>query len=137
MCLGVLVASAASAQAAPLLAQSAWIRAIPGSDVAAVYMTLRNVSTRPITVTGVQTSIASHAMIHETSVQGGLSRMRAHEQLVIPAGQTIRLEPGGLHVMLQGLARPLSVGQSVPLVLVLADGGTLQVTASVRPLNAG
>lgn len=137
MCLGMLVASAASAQAAPLLAQSAWIRAIPGSDVAAVYVTLRNLSTKPITVTGVQTSIASHAMIHETSVQGGLSRMRAHEQLVIPGGETIRLEPGGLHVMLQGLTRPLSVGQSVPLVLVLADGGTLQVTASVRPLNAG
>jgi copper(I)-binding protein len=134
-CFALLLASAALCQTLPLSAHDAWIRAAPGSDVAAAYMILRNVSTNPVTVTAVQSPIADHAMIHETSAQGGQSRMRAHEQLVIPVGQSVKLEPGGLHVMLHGLTHPLTAGESVPLVLTIAGGGTLQVTARVRPLG--
>jgi periplasmic copper chaperone A len=76
------------------------------------------------------------AMLHETTVQQGQSRMRPREQLVIAAGQTVKLEPGGLHVMLHGLTQPLSVGQTVPLVITLSGGTTLQVAAIVRPLSA-
>lgn len=119
-----------------LVAQDAWVRATPGVDVAAAYLTLRNVSQSPVTVTGVESPIAGHAMIHETQVQSGQSRMRPHEQLVVAPGATVKFEPGGLHVMLHDLKQPLKVGQSVPLVLTLAGGGTVQVTAAVRPLNA-
>jgi periplasmic copper chaperone A len=119
-----------------LIAQDAWTRQVPGSDVVAVYLTLRNPTAKPITVTGVESSVASHAMIHETKTAGGQSQMRPHEQLVVPAGQTIKLEPGGLHVMLHGVTQPLAVGQSVPLVLLLDDGSKVQVAALVRPLNA-
>jgi copper(I)-binding protein len=49
---------------------------------------------------------------------------------------TLKFEPGGLHVMLHDLKLPLTVGQSVPLVITLAGGATLQVTAAVRPLSA-
>ncbi len=134
--LSLLIACIAVAQTAPLVAQNAWVRATPGSDVAAVYLTLHNVSAKPVIVTGVQSAIATHAMIHETTVQAGQSRRRAQARLVIAPGQTIQLAPGGLHVMLHGLTRPLAVGQTVPLVLMLAGGETLQVAAPVRPLNA-
>jgi copper(I)-binding protein len=132
----VFIASVAASQTPPLEVRDAWIRATPGSDIAAAYLTLRNVSSNAVTVTGVQSAAAAHAMIHETSTQGGQSRMRAHAQLVIAPGQTIKLEPGGLHVMLHGLSQPLAVGQSVPLVLSFAGGNSLQVTAAVRPLAA-
>ena len=131
-----LLACAAVAQQAPLVAQNAWVRATPGTDVAAAYLTLRNVSTRPVTVTDIESPFAGHAMIHETTTQGGQSRMRPHEQLVVAPGATVKLQPGGLHVMLHELKQPLTVGQSVPLVIKLAGGGTLQVTATVRPLSA-
>jgi periplasmic copper chaperone A len=134
-CLGLLV-SVAGAQAPGLVAQDAWVRATPGTDMAAAYLTLRNVSTNPITVTGVQSPVAGMAMIHETKIQGGQSQMRPHEQLVVAPGKTVKLEPGGLHVMLHDLKQPLMVGQNVPLVITLAGGGTLQVTAAVRPLTA-
>ena len=75
-------------------------------------------------------------MLHETTVQQGQSRMRPREQLAVPAGQTVKLEPGGLHVMLHGLTQPLSVGQTVPLVITFSGGATLQVAAIVRPLSA-
>jgi copper(I)-binding protein len=129
-------ASAAFAQTQALVAENAWVRATPGADMAAAYLTLRNVSQQTVTVTGVESLVAGHAMIHETRVQGGLSRMRPHEQLVVDPGATVKFEPGGLHVMLHDLKQPLTVGQKVPLVLTLAGGGTLQVTATVRPLTA-
>jgi copper(I)-binding protein len=131
-----LLASAAVAQQAPLLAQDAWLRATPGADVAAAYLTLRNVTTEPVTVTSIESPIAGHAMIHETTVQGGQSRMRPHEQLTIAPGSVVKFEPGGLHVMLHDLKQPLAVGQSVPLIVKLAGGSTLQVAAVVRPLSA-
>ena len=131
-----LLASAAMAQSPRLVAQDAWVRATPGADMAAAYLTLRNMSPDAVTITGVQSPVAGHAMIHETTVQGGQSRMRPHEQLVVGPGATVKLEPGGLHVMLHDLKQPLAVGQNVPLVLLLAGGGSLQVTAAVRPLSA-
>jgi periplasmic copper chaperone A len=131
-----LLASTALAQQAPLVAQNAWVRATPGTEVAAAYLTLRNTSASPVTVTGVESPIAGHAMIHETTIQGGQSRMRPSEQVIVAPGSTVKFEPGGLHVMLHDLKQPLTVGQSVPLVIKLAGGGTLQVTATVRPLSA-
>jgi copper(I)-binding protein len=135
-CLATLVAWSALAQAPALVVQEAWTRQAPGSDVAAVYLTLRNPTTKPIVIVGVESSVASHAMIHETKTESGQSRMRPHEQLVVPPGETVKLEPGGLHVMLHGLTQPVAVGQSVPLVLLLDGGGKVQVAAVVRPLNA-
>jgi copper(I)-binding protein len=131
-----LLASLAVAQAPPpLVVQNAWVRATPGAEMAAAYLTLRNVSPNAVTVTGIESPVAGHAMIHETTVQGGQSRMRPHEPLVVAPGMTVKFEPGGLHVMLHDLKQPLTVGQNVPLLITLAGGGTLQVTAAVRPLS--
>ena len=131
-----LLTSVGFSQTPALVVQDAWVRAIPGSSTAAAYLTLRNTGASAVTVTGIQTSVAGHAMIHETSVQGGQSRMRPHELLVVAPGATLKLAPGGLHVMLEDLKQPLAVGENVPLVLSLAGGGTVQVTAAVRPLGA-
>jgi periplasmic copper chaperone A len=137
-----LLASVAVAQtppavgAKPLVVQDAWVRATPGADIAAAYMTLRNTGTTPLTVTGVESSIAGHAMIHETKVEGGQSKMRPHEQLAIAPGATVKLQPGGLHVMMHDLKQPLKVGETVPLVIQLSGGGTVATTAIVRPLTA-
>ena len=134
--LAVLIAWPVMAQAPALIVQDAWTRQVPGSDVAAVYLTLRNPTSKPITIVGVESPIASHAMIHETKTESGQSRMRPHQQLVVAAGETLKLQPGGMHVMLHVVTRPAAVGQSVPLVLSLGDGNKVQVAATVRPLNA-
>ena len=75
-------------------------------------------------------------MIHETKLEAGQSKMRPHEQLVVAPGATVKLEPGGLHVMLHDLKQPLTVGAQVPLVIELSGGGTVRVTATVRPVSA-
>jgi copper(I)-binding protein len=132
----ILAACSAWAQSPALVVRDAWTRQAPGSDVAAVYLTLQNPTKQPITVVGIESSVASHVMIHETKTENGISKMRPHEQLVIAPGETVKFEPGGLHVMLHGLTQPLAVGQSVPLVLQLAGGARIAVAAVVRPLNA-
>jgi periplasmic copper chaperone A len=131
-----LVAYSVIAQTPALIVLDAWVRQVPGSDVAAAYLTLRNPTTQPITIVGMESALAEHAMIHETKTVGGQSQMRPHEQLVIAPGQTVKFEPGGLHVMLMGVTQPVAVGKSVPLVLLLADGTRMPVAAVVRPLSA-
>jgi copper(I)-binding protein len=137
LCVGLaLVACAAMAQAPALLVQEAWMRQVPGSDVAAVYLTLINPGPTPVSVVGIESPVASHAMIHETKTESGQARMRPHAELSIPPGQTVKLEPGGLHIMLHGLTQPVAVGQSVPITLMLSNGRKILVEARMRPLNA-
>jgi hypothetical protein len=133
--LAMLCAAGAAGAAAPaLVAQDAWIRATPGVDVAAAYLTLHNGAPEAIAVIGVRSPIAGHAMIHQTETKNGASTMRPRERLLIAPGQTVHLEPGGLHVMLHRLAHALTPGEKVPLELLLEGGGALKVTALVRPL---
>ena len=132
-----LLIPALSAAAPPpaLSAQDAWVRATPGVEVAAAYLTLHNGGTQPVVVNGVTSPAAGAAMIHESALVNGQSTMRAHEPLRLGAGETVHFAPGGLHIMLHMLKRPLAPGDEVPLVLLLEGGGSLTVTARVRALG--
>lgn len=122
---------------APALSvENAWVRAIPGVDVAAVYMTLHNGGSAPVVVIAVRAPLAADAMIHQTRIERGESTMRPQERLPIAPGASVVLAPGGLHVMLRHLAHPLAVGEQVRLELLLAGGDSIAVSARVRPPNA-
>ena len=62
--------------------------------------------------------------------------MRQLESLELPAKQTVKLEPGGLHIMLLDLKNPLKLGDKVPLRLTLQRAGhsktVVEVQAEVR-----
>jgi copper(I)-binding protein len=133
--LATLTALAAPAQAPTLIVKNAWARKAPGTDVAAVYLSLSNTSLKPIIVIGIRSSIANDVMIHETSVAGGQSQMRMKDKVVIAPGQTLNFAPGGLHIMLSGLKGDLAVGKAVPLILLTADGVQVAVAAVVKPLG--
>jgi periplasmic copper chaperone A len=131
-----LLCCCSSVHAQALSAQDAWIRATPGTEVAAAYLTLHNGGTQPLLIVGVRSPRAQQAMIHETTVAGdGRSSMRPHERLRVGAGETVRLAPGGLHIMLHMLTRPLTPGEEVPLLLLLEGGASLTVMARVRALG--
>jgi copper(I)-binding protein len=135
VCLTLLACALAAAPTAQLSAANAWLRATPGTDVAAVYLTLHNAGPTTVTVTGVRSSIAADAMIHETRVSGSVASMRPALPLRIAPGATVELAPAGLHVMLHMLNHPLQAGEEVPLVLLLEGGGTLALTARVKSLS--
>ena len=137
ICAFVLGTCCAVAQAPPsITVTDAWVRVTPGSDVAAAYLTLRNDGKKSITIVAVESPVATHAMIHETKIEAGVSRMRQRDQLVVAPGKTVKLEPEGMHVMLHGISQTLTPGQTVPLVLQFSDGVSLHVNATVRPLTA-
>lgn len=134
-------AQAVSGSAAPTRAtvqvDNAWVpQPPPGANVAAAYFTVRNTGRRRAELIEVSSPVASEVMLHETSIVAGESRMRMLERLVIPAGGVVTLEPGAIHVMLEGLPAPLRVGEEVPLVLRFASGEEIHVAARVRPLGS-
>jgi copper(I)-binding protein len=120
-----------------LVVAGAWIRQPPpGADVAAVYLSLQNVGTKSVKLTGVECPIAGMAMLHESLESGGQSQMRALTSVSLAPGASMAFTPGAKHIMLHGLTHPLQVGERVPIVLVFAGGIRLHVTALVRPLGA-
>ena len=133
--LALLPAFTTAAAPSTLTAQDAWVRAAPGVDVAAAYLTLHNAGTQPVVVSGVSSPAAGAVMSHETTLVNGRSTMRVHEPLRVAAGETVRFAPEGLHIMLHMLKRPLAAGDEVPLVLLLEGGGSLTVMARVRALG--
>ncbi len=121
-----------------LVAAGAWIRQPPpGTDVAAVYLSLENAGTKAVKLVGVECPLASMAMMHETIESGGQSQMRALTSVSLAPGAAIAFSPAGRHIMLHGLAHPLQVGERVPIVLVFSGGLRLHIMALVRPLGAG
>jgi len=135
--LTVLQARAEPPVQSELAVRDAWIRQPPpGTQVAAAYLTLSNLSSHRLTVSGFDSPVAEAAMLHSTQLVSGQSRMRPQATLALTAGETVVLKPGGLHVMLHGLKQALVPGQHVPLVISLADGRTLTVSALVRPIGS-
>jgi copper(I)-binding protein/thiol-disulfide isomerase/thioredoxin len=119
-------AAKASASAAPDLAVSqAWARpTMPGQDVAAVYLTVT--SARGAALVGVRSDAADIVQVHDMTMDGGVMKMRERERLPLPAGQAVRLQPGGTHLMMQQLKKPLRPGEQVALSLALVDPDGLE-----------
>lgn len=88
---------------------------------------------------GASSPAAEVVEIHEMAMDGGVMRMRAIPALALPAGKAIELKPGGYHVMLINLKKPLAAGEVVPITLTLENApgqrSTLEVKAQVRALT--
>ncbi len=81
---------------------------------------------------------AGRAEIHTHIDDGGIMRMREVENgLVIPAGQEVALQPGGLHIMLYELAAPLQAGDLHAMTLVFERSGEIEVAFYVQQPPAG
>lgn len=122
----------AAARAAPVQV-SAWCR--PGGaplPTAVCYLALNApVADRLI---GASSPIAEKVEVHDMSMAGGVMRMRhMTEGLPLPAGQTVRMGPGGKHLMLIKPKRALTVGDKAPLTLRFQKAGVQTVTAGVVP----
>ena len=112
-----------------------WARASKVRNSAA-YMTITNERATPVRLVAVSTPIARRAELHTTRIEEGVMKMRPVEAIEIGPGQTVRLEPGGYHVMLLGLEEPLRVDDRFDLTLTFDDGTTVDVAAHVRKASA-
>lgn len=111
----------------------AWIRAVPPVvDISAAYMVLKNNGTEELVIVNASSDVAEHVEMHSMSMDNDRMTMRKEEQIRVPAGETKALEPGGWHIMLINLTRPLEAGDQVAIILTLADGRERTVSAAVR-----
>jgi len=127
----------------PALAQVSvkdpWVRGtVPQQKATGAFMQLT--STQDARLVSASSPVAGVVEIHEMKMQDGVMRMRPIAALELPANQHVELKPGGYHVMLMDLKKPLAAGESVPLTLTFEtrDGKTssLDLQAPVRALTA-
>jgi copper(I)-binding protein len=110
----------------------AWARAAAAGGTTAVYLQVVNGQLSDDVLVGVSTDAAGRASLHQTTTTDGMTGMQPTDGVVIPAGQTVQLEPGGYHVMLEDLTSDLAAGATLRLVLTFEQAGPLNVTAEVR-----
>jgi copper(I)-binding protein len=126
-----------SAQGAAVVARDAWVREAPaGRAVTAIFLTLQNDGTTARALVSGRASVGDTLELHEMKRENGMMRMAPVTSIAIPARSAVELRPGGLHLMLFGLKKPLVPGDTVRVQLTLDDHSVLDVVAPVRRMGA-
>lgn len=108
----------------------------PGALAAGGYVTITNTGTTDDTLTGGTASFAEVTEIHEMKMVEEVMQMRQLEQgLKIPAGESVKLQPGGLHIMFMQLTQPLAEGEMKPGSLTFSNAG--EVSVEYKVINRG
>jgi copper(I)-binding protein len=106
-----------------------------GAPVAGGYMLVTNGGSEDDTLVAASVDAAPEVEIHEMRMDGDIMRMREVEGgLVIPAGQSVSLQPGGYHLMLMG-PDPLAEGEAHEVTLTFENAGEVTVSFAVETLG--
>lgn len=129
---------AATASAGEVKVTEAWARATaPGQDSASIQLVIT--SDKAGALIAGESGIAKTVEIHTMVMEGNMMKMRAIEELLLPAGTAVSLGADGNHIMLIGLKKPLKAGEKVPFALTIkfANGSktTVKAEALVKPLE--
>lgn len=132
------LAATAQAEEPTVIVEDAWSRASIGMNrPGAAYMTIRNVGDDTETLIGLRTDLAMMPEIHLSSTNDqGVSTMTPMGDIEIAPNEALALEPGGLHVMLMRLSRPMAEGETFALTLVFADGDEATVEVPILGIAA-
>lgn len=105
-------------------------------NIAAAYFEVMNGTDVPVAIIDATSTAARAVEMHETKLEGGMMSMRQVERIVLEAHRRTRLQPGGSHLMLIDVHRPLRAGDTVDLTLTLSDRSTRRVNARVERIEA-
>lgn len=130
----LLVLMAASTCAwADIHAAQAWSRfTAPSVPTGVVFMQLHNAGPQADALVSASSPVAKKVEIHNHINDKGVMRMRQVAKVDVPAGQSVSLQPGGYHVMLIGLKKPLKLNDTFPVTLKYQSGKTQKITATVN-----
>lgn len=117
---------------AELLLEDGWIQNLPPSvPVRAGYLTISNPSASAARIVGLRGEAFTHIEIHRSTMKDGTMQMESLPALEIEAGETLRLEPGGLHLMMHP-RQPTRPGDSFRVIVEFGDGATRNLDMVVR-----
>ena len=106
---------------------------VAGMSSSAAYLKITNNSVSDDRLIAAKAAIAQRVEIHSMELDQGVMRMRAvHGGLVIAAGHSVTLAPGGLHIMLMGLTTDLAPGTQHEMILVFEKAGDIELSATVK-----
>ena len=129
--IAALVWAAAGSALAQVNVSSAWVRStVPGQSGTGAFMTI--VSKDGGKLVGAASAVAGVVELHEMAMDNNVMKMRAVPALDLPAGREVQLKPGGYHVMLLDLKRPLKVGEKVQIELRLETRDGKRITQPVE-----
>src|SRR5471030_2054405 len=117
-------------KAGDLVISQAWSRATPGgAKIGAGYLTIENNGTAADRLMGGSGDVAAKIEVHEMAMSNGVMTMRPLDKgLAIEPGKTVKLAPGGYHLMLIDLKNPLKQGDKVPLMLEFEKAGNVKLS---------
>lgn len=142
LALALALCSAASALAhgfskGDLAVRHPWTRATPpGAKVAAGYLEIRNSGKEPDRVIGAASAAAERVELHVLKREGEVVRMREVKDFEVPARERLVLRPGGSHLMIVGLRKPLAKGERIPLTLRFERAGDLRFELEVQAMDS-
>jgi len=128
------VALAACGGSDAVSVENQWSRTSPKVTSAGVaYMDITASEADQLVGASVDSSIAAATELHETSMNDeGAMAMQPVTAIDLPADETVKLEPGGFHIMLLDLTEPLETGQKYTLTLRFAESGDQNIEVEVR-----
>ncbi len=131
-------ARAEEVRAGDLVITQAWSRATPGgAKVGGGYLTIENRGSAPDRLIGGSADVADKVQVHEMTMNNGVMTMRPLDKgLVIEPGKTVKLAPGGYHLMLLDLKSPLKQGDKLPITLEFEKAGKVSLSLDVQSIGA-
>ena len=131
-------AHAEEVKAGDLVITQPWSRATPGgAKIAGGFLTIENKGAAPDRLVSGAGDIAGKVEIHEMAMNNGVMTMRPLDKgLVIEPGKTVKLAPGGYHLMLMDLKQPFKQGDKVPVTLEFEKAGKVALSLEVQGVGA-
>ena len=111
---------------------------LPNQPVAGGFMVISNTGDTDDTLVAARSAAAARMEIHEMAMDGDVMRMRELSGgLVIPAGETVMLKPGGYHIMFMELSGPLVEGSETEVTLTFEKAGEVTLALPVVARGKG
>ena len=106
-----------------------WLRPSAKKMTTALYFTIVNETDEPDTLYSVESDISEKIEIHETYSSGDMMGMREIRLIVIEAGNEVKLEPGGKHIMIMKLIRDINIDDVVHFKLYFKNAELIKISA--------
>ncbi|WP_036303829.1 copper chaperone PCu(A)C [Methylotenera sp. L2L1] len=113
-----------------------WVRATnPGQNISAGYMTMT--SSNDVTLISVASDVAESVEIHSMKMENNVMKMRMLDSIPLSAGKPYKLEPGGYHLMMFDLKKPLVDAQVVDFEMTFKNNKGVEFKQKVKAIVKG
>ncbi|MFD1695169.1 copper chaperone PCu(A)C [Roseibium aestuarii] len=125
-------------QQGSLVLDHAWTRATPpAARAGGGFVEITNSGSEADRLVSAASPAANRVELHEMSMKDGVMVMRQKtDGIELPAGETVALAPGGLHIMFMELTGPFKQGETVPVTLTFEKAGAVTFDLSVEKIGA-